>query len=452
MSGRKLSHPPHRVPVALKDRLKKELDGMVEEGILTPVNQPTDWVSSMVTVLKPNKLRICIDPKDLNRAIKRSYYPMPTTEEVATKLSKAKVFTVLNPKSGFWQIKLDEESSMLTTFNTPFRRFHWLRMPFGICSAPKEFQRRMKGTAIIADDLLVFGEGDDIESTTKDHDENLKNALQRARERNLKLNKEKVKLRMTEVPYIGHLLTSEGIKPDPKKVDAVQEIPQPTDVPSVKRFLGMVKYLSKFLPNLSTITEPLRQLEASVEWHWDDNQQKAFDEVKTLITCHPVLQYYDVTKEVTLQCDASQSEVGAALLQEGYPVALTSRALTPTERNYAQIEKELLAIVHACDRFDQYVFGREITVETDHKPLGVILKKPLLGAPKRLQKMISRTNVASVGSVFNNTRKVKVLSLPETIQEKIDVSSEGPSSGVSSANCRRRAFARNVDFFLYRFR
>ena len=238
---------------------------MVEEGILTPVNEPTDWVSSMVTVVKPNKLRICIDPKDLNRAIKRSHYPMPTIEEVATKLSKAKVFTVLDAKSGFWQIKLDEESSMLITFKTPFGRFRWLRMPFGICSAPEEFQRRMnntfenlKGTAIIAEDLLVFGEGDDIESATKDHDENLKNALQRTRERNLKLNKEKVKLRMTEVPYIGHLLTSEGIKPDPKKVEAVQKMPQPTDVPSVKRFLGMVNYLSKFLPNLSTITEPLR--------------------------------------------------------------------------------------------------------------------------------------------------------------------------------------------------
>ena len=235
----------------------------------------------------------------------------------------------------------------------------------------------------------MFGEGDDIESATKNHDENLKHALQRARERNLKLNKEKVKLRMTDVPYIEHLLTSEGIKPDPKKVEAVQKMPQPTDLPSVKRFLGMVNYVSKFLPNISSTTEPLRQLEAKgVKWYWDDNQQKAFDEVKTLIPCHPVLRHYDVTKKVTLQCDALQSGVGAALLQEGHPVEFTSRALTSTERNYAQIEKELLAIVHACDHFDQYVFGYEIIVETDHKPLEVILKKPVLAAPKRLQRMM----------------------------------------------------------------
>ena len=124
---------------------------------------------------------------------------------------------------------------------------------------------------------------------------------------------------MTEVPYIRHLLTSEGIKPDPKKVEAVQKMPQPTDVSSVKRFLGMVSHVSKFLPNISSNTEPLRQLKTKgVEWQWSDNQQKAFDEVKTLITCHPVLQHYDVTKEVTLRCDASQSGVGAALLQEGH--------------------------------------------------------------------------------------------------------------------------------------
>ena len=139
-------HPPRRVPVALKDPLKKELDRMVEEGILTSVNEPTDWMSSIVTVVKPNKLRICIDPKDLNRAIKRSHYPMPTIEEVVTKLSKAKVSTVLDAESGFWQIKLDEESSILTTFKTLFGRFRRLRMPFSICSALEEFQRRMNNT------------------------------------------------------------------------------------------------------------------------------------------------------------------------------------------------------------------------------------------------------------------------------------------------------------------
>ena len=323
-------HPPCKVPVTLREPLRLELKRMVEEYILAPVSKATDWLSSMVTVVKPNKLRICIDPKDLDRAIKQPHYPLPTVEEVATSPSKAKVFSVLDAKSGFWQVPLDEASSRLTTFNTPFARYHWLRMPFGICSAPEEFQKRMndtfgdlKGTAVIADDR------------------NLRIVLQRARDGNLTLNKDKVCLRLTEVPYIGHLLTADGLKPDQKKVEAILMMPKPTDVQSVKRFLGMANYLSKFLPHLSTVTEPLRQLEdKDVEWHWNKAHEGAFTEVKRLITNHPVLCCFDVSKEVTLQCDASQSGLGATLLQEGQPVAFTSWALMVTEKNYAQIEKE----------------------------------------------------------------------------------------------------------------
>ena len=168
---------------------------MVEENILAPVSEATDWVSSMVTVVQPNKLRICTDPKDLAGAIKRPYYPLPTTEEVAASFSKAKMFSVLDGKSGFWQVPLDEASSGLTTFNTPFGRYRWLHMPFSISSVPEEFQKRMndtfgdiKGTAVIADDLLVYG-GDDMETATSDHDKNLRIVLERARERNLTLNK-----------------------------------------------------------------------------------------------------------------------------------------------------------------------------------------------------------------------------------------------------------------------
>ena len=218
-SAQPVIHPPRKVPVTFREPLRLELERMVEENILAPVSEATDWVSSMVTVVKPNKLRICIDPKDLNRAIKCPHYPLPTVEEVATSLSKAKVFSVRDAKSGFWLVPLDDASSRLTTFNTPFGWYRWLRMPFGISSAPEEFQKRMndtfgdiKGTAVIADDLLVYREGDDMEIATSDHDKNLRIVLERARERNVTLNKDKVRLRFTEVPYIGHLLTADGLK------------------------------------------------------------------------------------------------------------------------------------------------------------------------------------------------------------------------------------------------
>ena len=191
-----------------------------------PMSEATDRVSSKITVVKPNKLRNRINLKHQNRAIKRPHYPLPSIEEVSTSLGKAKVISVLHAKSGFWQVLLDEASSRLTTFNTPFGQYRWLRMPFGISSAPEEFQKRMndtfgdlKGTAVIADDLLVYRDQDNMETVSSDHDKNLQIVLERARERNLTLNKDKVHLRLTEVPYHGHVLTADGLKPDPKKVE-----------------------------------------------------------------------------------------------------------------------------------------------------------------------------------------------------------------------------------------
>ena len=167
-------------------------------------------MSSLVLVNKPNKLRICIDPQDLNKALQRAHYPLPTIEEVATRLSKARVFSVLDAKNGFWQVQLDNESSYLTTFNTPFDRYRWLRLPFGIKTAPEEYQRRiheslqnLNGIEDIVDDILCVGEGDTYESAVEDHDKNLIALLERCREKNIKLNPKKLQLRKQEVPYSG---------------------------------------------------------------------------------------------------------------------------------------------------------------------------------------------------------------------------------------------------------
>jgi hypothetical protein len=161
----------------------------------------------------------------------------------------------------------------------------------------------------------------------------------------------------------------------------------PTDVAGVHRLLGMAQYLGKFLPHLSDLTKPLRELtQKESVWVWDHPQKGAFEALQRAVTSTPVLRYYNLQEEVTLQCDASQSGLGAALMQNGQPVAYTSRALTPTETCYAQIEKELLAIVFACDRFEAYIYGRkEVNMESDDQ---MIIKKPLHSAPKRLQRML----------------------------------------------------------------
>ena len=271
----------------------------------------------------------------------------------------------------------------------------------GISPAAEEYQRRqiealegLNGVEVIADDILVFGSGETMEAAQADHDKNLEAVLQRARKVNLKLNRSKLQLCKTSVPYMGHMLTADGILPHPDKVEAIQEMPAPNSPKSVQRMLGFVKYLSSFLPHLSDITKPLRALQNLTNdphfcWQWGSQEQAIFDEVKRLVTSAPVLKYFDVGEDVTIECDASSTGMGAVLMQGGRPVSFASRTLTPTEEGYATIEKECLAIVFACTRFDSYIYGKQrVQVVTDHKPLIPIFQKYINKSPKRLQRML----------------------------------------------------------------
>ena len=392
-------HAPRRIAVTLHKEVKAKLEELEKMNIIVKETEPTDWISSIVVVAKPGKIRICLDPKDLNKAVRRPKYQMSTLEEVLPKLSKAKVFTTLDAKDGFYQISLDERSSKLTTFWTPFGRFRYLRMPFGVNAAPEEFECKLHeqlgdldGVEILRDDILVTGTGDTIEEANADHDANLLALLQRARKVHLKFNSKKLNLRKPEVKYMGHVLSTEGLKPNPDKIQAVSKMPKPTCKQETLSLLGFINYLVKFLPRLSEIAQPIRELTTkNAVFAWSRQHDEAFEQVKKLVTEHPVLRYYDMNEEVTVQCDASEKGVGATLLQNGQPVAFASRTLSQVEQRYAQIEKECLAIVFACSKFSQYITRREIiTVETDHKPLQSIFKKSLLNAPSRLQRMLLR--------------------------------------------------------------
>ncbi|XP_028672669.1 uncharacterized protein K02A2.6-like [Erpetoichthys calabaricus] len=401
--------PKRRVPVALMKLLEDELGSLVERGIIAQVEKSTDWISSMVVVKKASgKLRICIDPRPLNKALRRQHFPLPTIDDVLPNLTKARVFTVCDVKDGFWHIRLSEESSYLTTFATPCGRYRWIRMPMGISPAPEVFQHRLTqaleglpGIWIIADDILVCGEGDNNEAAEIDHDIKLRLLLDRCRDRNIKLNFNKLKLRQKEVPYIGHRLTSEGLKIDPEKVRAILEMPRPSDVKGLQRLLGMVNYLSKFCAHLSDTCDTLRQLtHKDVIWERTEVQEDAFNKLKQTIASAPVLKYYNPEDDLVLQCDSSETGLGAALLQAGQPVAYSSRALSATEKGYAQIEKECLAILFGMEKFHQYTYGRKVEVHSDHKPLETIIRKPLLNAPKRLQRMLLRLQRYDINVVY----------------------------------------------------
>ena len=190
---------------------------------------------------------------------------------------------------------------------------------------------------------------------------------------------------------MGHVITSDGLQADPNKIKAILNMPSATDKEAVQRLLRMTNYVQRFAPGLGDATKPLRDLlKKDSVFMWDQSQDKAFNEVKSILTKAPVLKYFSQEKESVLQCDESKDGLGACPMQGGYASAYASRALTPTEVNYAQIEKELLSVVFGVEKFSEFLYGRHFVIETDHKPLESIVRKSLLSSPKRLQKKLQR--------------------------------------------------------------
>ncbi|KAK3870572.1 hypothetical protein Pcinc_024210 [Petrolisthes cinctipes] len=224
-------------------------------------------------------------------------------------------------------------------------------------------------------------------------DGNFRALMEHCRRKKIKVNRDKLQYKVPEVSYMGHRLTPQGMEPDPNKISGIVNMPAPGDLTHLRGFLCTVNFLARYLPKLATVSEPLRQLlKKNVPYVWSDAHEKSFNVVKELVTRAPILRYYDPRIDVVLQCDASQYGLGAALIQDGKPVAYASRAMTSTEKNYAQIEKELLAIVFATQRFDQYIYGLSaVEVHTDHKPLEAILRKSINdSANRRIQRMLLR--------------------------------------------------------------
>ncbi|CAB4002182.1 Hypothetical predicted protein [Paramuricea clavata] len=419
--------PVHRVPVAKREKEKVALDRYEQEGIIKKVEEPTPWCSNELIKETPKKFRICIDPSQtINKAILRPIYQMPTLNEQLHKLCNAKCFTMLDVRDGFLHVPLDEESSHMTTMHTTYGRYRWLRLPFGITSAPEEFQKRLiialeglEGVICIADDILVFGEGDDYKQAEKDHDRRLIALMERCIQQNIKLNAGKLQFKLKEVKFMGNIITSEGMKADPGKVSGIIQMPTPRNKAAVLRFIGMVNYLSPFCEHLSATIQPLRNLtQNGVPFNWSQAQDDAFTKAKELISKSPTLAYYNLSKPVVIQADASDEGLGGALLQPDEqgrlkPVAFTSCSMSSTEQRYSQIEKECLAICHSFNKFDQWLYGKkDIEVHTDHQPLETILRKPLNKAPARLQKMMMKLQRYSFKVTY---KKGKSMYLADTL-------------------------------------
>lgn len=271
---------PRRIPIPLYEKTRLELQRMQTIGVISPVDEPTEWCAPMVVVLKPNgSVRICVDFTGLNHHVLREWHPIPSVEHTLGLLHGAKIFSKLDANSGFWQIPLDEGSRKLTTFITPFGRFSFNRLPFGISSAPEHCQKQMSSllhginkVVCHMDDILIWG------STAEEHNETLRTVLQRLTKAGLTLNENKCLYNVQKLTFLGHQLDYNGIRPDERKVEAILKMKRPTNKSELQRVLGMATYLARFVPNLSDVLQPLSSLlSKKQEFLWDSPQQQAFD-------------------------------------------------------------------------------------------------------------------------------------------------------------------------------
>ena len=376
-------------------RLKNALNTMEKIDVIEKVIKPTPWVSNILAIEKNNAkrdLRVCLDPKALNEAIRIPKYTIPKSEELVAELTGKRIFTVLDMSSGFWHLELDDESASATTFQTPFGQYCFKRMCFGISSAPEIFMRKVAeifgdidGCIPYFDDLIIAAE------TEEEHNKILAKVFERARQYNVRFNPDKLQLKKSDVRFLGLIVSADGVKINPDRIAAIQSFRRPEDSKAVHRFLGMAKFLNAFIPNLSTQTKELRELtKPDVQFEWNAAHETEFNHVKNLITTAPVLRFFDSNLPIVIQTDSSKDGIGCCLMQENQPIAFASRALSRTEQRYSQIEKGLLAIVFAVEKYHYYVYGQEVTIQSDHKPLQTILKKPFEKISARLQRISLR--------------------------------------------------------------
>ena len=345
-------HAPRKVPVHLEAAFKEEIDSLVRQGILEEVKEHTDWVNSYVIVEKdtgnqhaPNhtvkkKLRICLDPRDLNEALEREPYHTRSVDEITAKLQGMTVFTLVDFKKGYWMVVLHPDSRKLTCMALPFGRFQWTHLPMGTVVSQDIFQSKldaifisMEGVIGIAEDMIIAGK-DEME-----HDRNFLAFMEKCMENNLTLNLEKIQFKQSQVSFYGHIWSENGISPDSKKIQALKHMEFPPDKETMRSFLGMFNYLNRYSALSAHLAAPLSSLtHQATDYKPGKTHLENFQRLKMEISNMKALPYFDTNAETTLQMDAFKKELGACLIQHGKVVCYASSALTKTEQNYQNLK------------------------------------------------------------------------------------------------------------------
>ena len=396
-------HAPRKVPIHLQDAFHKEIRNLEKLGILEETKDVTEWVNSFVIMEKKTpdvsnnqsdrKLRICLNPRDLNEALEREPYYTRSIEEIMTRFHGMTRFTIADFNKGYWMVELDPESRKYTMMALDIGRFQWTRLPMGSIVAQDMFQRKLDaifldipGVTGIADDMVIYGK------TDLEHDRHLINFLNICRKNTLMLNPDKMQFRLPQVSFFGHQWSAKGLSPDPKKIAAVKRMDLPEDVETMRSFLGLVNYLNRFSPRLAELSEPLREVcRQDTEFQLTKSVCVAFSKTKEEISKNVTLPYFKPRSDTTLQTDASKKGLGAVILQDSKPVMFASRALTGAEKNYQNLERECLATIWGMEKFHYFLYGKHFMLETDQKPLASIYKKHMVDISPRIQRLVVRS-------------------------------------------------------------
>lgn len=376
-----INQRPYRLPEAQKQIVQEHVENMLSSGIIRESTSP--WNAPIVLAPKKSldgkpKYRFCCDFRKLNEVTKGDAQALPNINEILDQLGGMTYFTTLDLASGYHQVEIQEADKEKTAFSVPSGHYEYNRMAFGLKGAPACFTRLMNevlrgliGTScyVYMDDIICYGR--DLSHQI----ENLRLVFQRLREHTLLLQPEKCSFLKSSTTYLGHIISREGVTPDPSKIEAVENFPTPKTTKDLKSFLGLSGYYRRFIKDFAKIAKPLNSLlKEGTEYIWTEEQEEAFKHIKQILVSEPVLQYPDFTKEFLLITDASQEALGAVLSQgtlgkDDRPVAYASRTLNSAEKNYSTTEKELLAVVWSVKYFRPYLWGRHFKVVSDHRPL-----------------------------------------------------------------------------------
>lgn len=381
---RPIKQRPYRTTPEKHQFINEEVNRMKRTGAVKDSTSP--WASPVVVVdKKTGDLRFCVDYRKLNNVTIKDAYPAPHIDDLLNELSESCFYSSLDLQSGYWQVPMAKKDQAKTAFVTRNGLFEFTVMPFGLTNAPQTFQRLMDTVLrdLLSTCVVVFVDDVNVHSKTwQQHLLDLRATFERLRKAGLRLNIAKCQFCQPELAFLGFITSSEGIKADPAKTQKMADFPRPNSVEGIRSFLGLLSFYRRFIPDFSTLAQPLNLLLKNGQpFRWGKRQEQAFLELKRLMMTTPILAYPDLSKPFILHTDASYQGFGAVLGQRGNDnkervVAYASRSLNKHELNYAPTAIECAAVVWAVQHFHLYLSSQTFDVYTDHQALLGLMKKP----------------------------------------------------------------------------